>query len=95
MRECVIHGDQIESWESLYDHLSDDLMLPEWFGRNLDALHDCLTDVQNSQIIIYRWSDLEEKLGRKAAALRQVLSDAGLENPSLTVNILSEEPDEI
>ena len=95
MKDCIIHGDQISDWDALYDQLSGALALPEWFGRNLDALYDCLTDLHDSQITIYHWESLAEHLGKKASALRQVLSDAGLENPSLTVCILDREPDEI
>lgn len=95
MRECIIHGDLISGWDPLYDQLSRNLNLPEWFGRNLDALYDCLTDLQDAQITIYHWSRLSDCLGTKANMLRQVLTDAGLENPTLTVSILDEEPDEI
>ena len=95
MRECIIHGDRISGWDALYDQLSEELALPEWFGRNLDALYDCLTDLHDCQITIYRWEKLAERLGKKSSALRQVLSDAGLENNSLTVCILNDEPDEI
>lgn len=95
MKDCVIQGDLIFDWETLYDQFAEDLELPEWFGRNLDALHDCLTDLTDSQITIYHWQDLSSRLGKKTDALRQVLTDAGLENPHLTVSILEDEADEI
>ena len=31
--------------DAVYDYLSKELDFPSWFGRNLDALHDCLTDI--------------------------------------------------
>ena len=31
--------------EAVYDYLQQELSFPDWFGRNLDALHDCLTDI--------------------------------------------------
>ena len=31
--------------EAVYDYLTRELAFPAYFGRNLDALHDCLTDV--------------------------------------------------
>ena len=31
--------------EAVYDYLQGELRFPAWFGRNLDALHDCLTDI--------------------------------------------------
>ena len=31
--------------EAVYDYLTRELAFPAYFGRNLDALHDCLTDI--------------------------------------------------
>lgn len=31
--------------EEIYDRFAEALLFPEWFGRNLDALLDCLRDV--------------------------------------------------
>ena len=95
MRECIIHGDRISDWDALYDQFTKDLNLPQWFGRNLDALYDCLTEQTNCHITIYRWKKLADSLGGKADVLRQVLTDAGLESEHLTVSIMDEEPDEI
>ncbi len=35
----------VEDKEQLLDTLAGDLALPAWFGRNWDALQDCLTDL--------------------------------------------------
>ena len=45
MREAVLDGGQISSREALHTALAEALPLPEWYGRNLDALMDCLTDL--------------------------------------------------
>ena len=45
MRCVIIDCTDIDTREALYDALSNHLKTPVWFGRNLDALHDCLTDV--------------------------------------------------
>ena len=95
MRECVIHGAQIADWAALYDAIAVDLDFPEWFGRNLDALYDCLTEVDDCRITIYQWNALAETLGEKSNALRRVLTESGLENPGLVVCILEDEADEI
>ena len=31
--------------DAVYDFLAEELSLPDYFGRNLDALYDCLTDI--------------------------------------------------
>ena len=95
MRECVIHGAAIHDWDELYDRLASELALPEWFGRNLDALYDCLTDLSDAQITVYGWNRLVEVLGGKSKALYRVLTQAGLENPGLVVSLLEEQDDEI
>lgn len=95
MRECVLHGARIQNWDALYDTLAADLSLPDWFGRNLDALYDCLTELDDAQITIYQWEALAQQLGQKSKGLKRVLTDAGLENPKLIVCILEDAEDEI
>ena len=33
--------------DAVYDYLQGELRFPDYFGRNLDALHDCLTDISS------------------------------------------------
>ena len=42
----ILNGELILNRETLHDILSSKLTLPEWYGRNLDALYDCLTDLR-------------------------------------------------
>jgi hypothetical protein len=35
----------IQKKEDLLDHIAHTLSFPDWFGRNWDALEDCLTDL--------------------------------------------------
>lgn len=95
MKECVIHGAEIQNWDALYDRLAADLEFPEWFGRNLDALYDCLTDLPEAQITVYGWNRLTATLGAKSKALYRVLTEAGLESPGLVVSLLEDRDEEI
>lgn len=36
---------KIRNRQQLHDHLIKELMLPAYYGRNLDALNDCLQDI--------------------------------------------------
>ena len=40
-----IDGARIRSRADFYDAVSAAMSFPGWFGRNLDALHDCLRDL--------------------------------------------------
>lgn len=95
MMECVIHGAAVSDWDGLYDQFKSQLALPDWFGRNLDALYDCLTGLSNAEITIYQWDTLAGTLGKKSALLQKVLTDAGLANPGLVVCLLNGDTDEI
>ncbi len=55
IKRCTLNGRSIHSLDDLYDRLSSGLMLPEHFGRNLDALRDVLsTDVEGSFEIVWK-----------------------------------------
>ena len=43
---CILDGNNITNRETLHDTLATSLQLPDWYGRNLDALYDCLLDIR-------------------------------------------------
>ena len=58
------------------------LAFPEWYGNNLDALYDCLTEIfEPTHLII---SNLPPLPG-----FRETLEDAAKENESLSITILT------
>lgn len=72
MRICILDGEMIKDREMLHDTLADTLDLPDWYGRNLDALYDCLTDIrEETEIRIQNEDVLTDHLGNYAAALKK------------------------
>lgn len=66
---------------STMDAIAAALCFPDYFGRNLDALYDCLTDLSwlpsGEHVLIWGGSDLLKEADPKAyLAIRSVLSDA-------------------
>ena len=95
MKNCTLYGARISDMDALHTALAEGLGFPAWYGRNLDALYDLLTEpMEPVTLTIYDFDALAETLGDKAAALRRLLTDAGQENPDLTVLLLGHE-DEI
>lgn len=82
----VLDGGSVGSRETLHQTLAALLRLPDWYGGNLDALHDCLTDITvPTELVIRSGAALEAVLGGYAAALRQVLADCMAENEAFSV----------
>ena len=79
---AILDGNSIKTKDALHDALSRSLSLPEWYGRNLDALYDCLTDLhENTEILLLHAEALENSLGEYARQFQCVLNDAAADQP--------------
>ena len=86
MKKILINTEQVTTREELHDLLAEKLALPPDYGRNLDALFDCLTDMREEDTVIAFFEGGEEKLiSGYLRRLRMVLRDAEEENPHLAV----------
>lgn len=45
MKNITINFSDVTSKDDIHNLLSQALELPEYYGRNLDALYDCLSDI--------------------------------------------------
>ena len=81
---CILDGNKITNRETLHDTLTSFLHLPDWYGRNLDALYDCLSDIQEeTEIRLIHEEALEDYLGQYAKALQKAIYEACQENPMI------------
>ena len=86
MRIVIVDGCKIASYEELHKYLAWHLRFPLWYGNNLDALYDCLTDIQEPTAIqVINTNKLWENLGPASHGFFRVLQDAAKENPNLYV----------
>ena len=82
---------------SLHRRLEQVLMLPSWYGCNLDALYDALTEVPDPVHVIFTaWEKLQEEEPVYFNRFRAVLSDVEKELPgsSFVITARSQEADE-
>ncbi len=92
MKEIIIDCKDINSRYQLHERLAEKLGFPEWYGNNLDALHDCLTDInEETEITFENYKILEENLGKYASLLSNVLRVSSGENPKLTFIMITDE----
>lgn len=87
MSVIIIDGREMTTREATHVYLAKILSLPYYYGNNLDALYDCLTEVHEpTQIIVAHCDTLMLSLGSYGTALLQVLNLSAEENGFLTVS---------
>ena len=82
MEIIILDGKCMGDFESAHDYLGRTLRLPEYYGRNLDALYDCLCGLFTSDciIILLNGGQMKNGLGVYGDKLIQVFEDAMGEN---------------
>ena len=84
--DVTLDGRSIDSREALHHALARSLHFPVWYGKNLDALHDCLTALPGPVTLrILHARQLRKALGGYASSFGHVLHDSERENENLTV----------
>lgn len=88
MRQIVIDCAGITGAEQLHDALSKALGFPQWYGRNLDALYDCLTGIgEETELTLVNF----QELGIYRNAFAWVMEDAVQANARLHIHTVQEE----
>ena len=86
MKEVFIHCDKIASTAEMHDILARELNFPDWYGHNLDALHDCLTALcEETKITFLHFPALPFP----SVGLLNVLRDSEGENDKLEISLLT------
>lgn len=84
--ELIIDGSALPEAAAVHDLFTRALDLPEWYGRNLDALYDVLTERgEPLRLLVRNREALAAGLGEYAEDLLRTLVDAAAENPALTL----------
>lgn len=52
MKQITLDGNILADAAQVHDYLKEHLGFPEYYGKNLDALHDCLGDLEDMEITI-------------------------------------------
>lgn len=52
MKQITLDGNILSDAAVLHEYIKEQLQFPEYYGNNLDALFDCLTDLDDIEITI-------------------------------------------
>lgn len=85
MKEIIIDCSGLESPRQLHQILAEKLEFPQWYGCNLDALHDLLTALTEETSLTLLHLDA---LGRFSIGFHRVLEDSRQENPHFQITFL-------
>jgi ribonuclease inhibitor len=86
MEDKIIDCSKIHSQEDLHTMFQQVLCFPEWYGCNLDALYDCLTEI-SGKVRLLDWEVAENRLGAYGKKAKKVIATAALHNTDLDLYI--------
>ncbi len=85
----------INTKKELHQRLKDTLPLPDYYGNNLDALYDVLTETSDEMEICFIWDDaredVPEEVNKTIKGLKRLSSDVEEECPNISITWLGSE----
>lgn len=92
-REYVLDCCEMYERDAAHEYMANVLEFPDYYGKNLDALFDCLTEMNECSIVFTNLWALEE-LGEYGNVLLAVFEEAETVNDDLTLVYFDEDDDE-
>ena len=88
MRKITLDIERMRSLPMLHKYLHTALALPEYYGANLDALYDCLTEIaEPTELVVPKKVADEAYLGWYGQQFLQLLEDAAAANEALKITL--------
>ena len=82
--KVILNCENLLRREQAHEYLAQMLQFPTYYGKNLDALYDCLTDLHDCEITLKGAAFLTP--GSYGERIVKTLQDAAQANPTLVLN---------
>lgn len=78
----TINGGALDSMDDFHAIIARELHFPVWYGMNLDALYDCLTDIcEDTTVTLNNALAWFSHFGKDAVTAVRVMQDVSQMNP--------------
>lgn len=90
-RHVTLSGNRIKTKDALHAFLAKKLNFPDYYGKNLDALHDCLSAYRTPLHITVTYTErLKENLGDYGETFLQLLHDITEKNRLISISLYAD-----
>ncbi len=86
-RWAILDGSLFTDKKRAHALISRELSFPAYYGNNLDALHDCLTEMGQTKIELFGCAQIRRSLAAYGDRLLEVFEESARENPNLKVTM--------
>ena len=83
-KEYILDCEEMYERKVAHEYIAEVLEFPDYYGKNLDALFDCLTEMEECSICFVNLDALEQ-MGDYSGALLAVFEEAEQANENLTL----------
>ncbi|MGN1230966.1 MAG: barstar family protein [Anaerotignum sp.] len=74
--KILLDGKRMTSKTEAHEYLKEAFAFPAYYGGNLDALHDCLTELGEMEVEFQHTEEMKAALGKYAEKLLRVFHEA-------------------
>ena len=72
----ILDGKKMTSKEETHAYLKETFGFPDYYGNNLDALYDCLTEMGQMEVVFINGADMIAALEKYSEKLLKVFAKA-------------------
>lgn len=85
MRKIRLNFEGLNSKAQIQEYIEERMEFPSYYGKNLDALYDCLTDICEPVAIACKMSDGQREDNGYLDKVCRTFQDAEMDNENLAV----------